>query len=74
MLNREVPVLSTRAVMKVLEAMKPRELNRDSTYYDVGYEAAKRDFARIVGRELGLDFSNNPANELLKQMRRSDEA
>lgn len=72
MITRDVPIISTAGVMKILEAMKPKDLHRDSTLYDIGYEAAKRDFARILGRELNLDFSNNPANELIKQMRRAE--
>ncbi len=73
MITRDVPIISTTGIIKILSSIKPRELGRDSNLYDVGYEAAKRDIARVIGNELNLDFSNNPANELIKQIRRAEE-
>lgn len=67
----DVPAISTQGLMKLLQLMMPRRLERDSNMYDVGYETAKRDFAAVIGKELGVELSENPAGDLLKQMRRA---
>lgn len=66
------PAISTRGLMNILQLMMPRRLNADMTMFDVGYEACKRDLAVVLGKELNLEFSENPASDLLKQLRHTD--
>lgn len=73
MLTRmEVPVISSRGMQKIVTLLIPRDLSRDSNQFDMGYEAAKRDFARIIGEELNIDFEGNPARTILRELRRKD--
>ena len=73
MLSRmEVPVISTRGMTRIVTMLIPRELTRESNQFDMGYEAAKREFAKILGEELNIDFDSNPARTILRELRRRD--
>lgn len=71
--KHEAPVISKNALVHIITCLLPRKLGRDSNMYDVGYEAAKSDIATIVGKQLDMDLSINPAKELIKSLKRSDD-
>jgi hypothetical protein len=72
-INRlEAPAISVKGLISVLQLMMPQRLTRDSSMFDVGYEACKRDLAVVLGKTMDMDFSENPAGDMLRQLRRKD--
>lgn len=67
----EVPLLSRKGIIRLLDMLSRKDLNSSSTMYDAGYEQAKKDIAVILEQELNISFESNPACRLAKQLRNS---
>lgn len=66
--SHEHGILSKQSLIAVITCLLPRKLGKETTLYDVGYEAAKADIANVIGRHLNIDFSDNPARQLIKAL------
>lgn len=73
-INRmNAPIISKQALIHVIQVIMPRPLGRESNLFDMGYEAAKRDVAIALGKHMLMDISDNPAAEIIRNLRRGDE-
>lgn len=65
----EVPIISRKGMVRLLEVLSRKDFKNTSTLYDVGYEQAKKDIATVLEAELNIQFETNPASRLAKQLR-----
>lgn len=68
--SKDLSLLSRESTIAIIKVLLPRKLGPTTTPYDVGYESAKADIARVIGSHIGVDFSDNPARQMLKALER----
>jgi len=63
-------LIDRQVMIQMLAALEPDELNETSTLYHIGYERAKADMLKILGRSLGPEFSRSVGQQLILELRR----
>ena len=63
-------LIDRQILIQLLAALEPDELNETSTLYHIGYERAKADLLKILGRSLGPEFSRSVGQQLIMELRR----
>lgn len=63
-------LIDRQVMIQLLAALEPTELDEASTVYHIGYERAKADLLKILGRALGPEFAMSASTRLIKELRR----
>ena len=63
-------MIDRQVMIQLLAALEPKELDENSTVYHIGYERAKADLLKILGRTLGPEFAMSTSTRLIKELRR----
>lgn len=62
-------MIDRKVFIQLLGLLEPTELGPDSTLYHIGYERAKADLLKILGRALGPEFTRSAATRLIMELR-----
>ena len=63
-------LVDRQVMIQLLAALEPSELDDTSTVYHIGYERAKADLMKILGRTLGPEFVMSTSTRLIRELRR----